>query len=829
MTEQKLSPYHNVDTSVFKYSLDSVTCYSYIKAIESLSQNKDVDIYSVFHEFNIKPSYIKKGKVSWFNVVTLKQASEIIDEYFESKKHYNTFKNYSQDELMFVILDFASGKGMSKIKEAVVLDLLYEKQMSNEKYFAPETVFKLLFLRDKYSAENLHMHLQLLNEKDEELPLNPYFHNQLLKDILFLLDVATLGDLKKIDINFVFTLFLIDYDVLIDVLINLEDDLREKIEKELLLLIGGLSANQRSWEIYKLRKGLDGSGREHTLEEIGEKYFLTRERVRQILVKLDKVISKKIQNLEMPFYSLLLRSKGILKKDDLSKALDSEEHFNYLVSFVKHFTNGDVSYDNVEEIFYFNNKLDDKKSSLFDNYPTHISPTQFNNLDSIEKIIVRSNYKQYANNFFIRKGISRSDMVLFVVGKLYPNGLRPSEKLCKKLNTFIQENFNFNANVSPRDLRAYMDRNDYCLINRGTFIRRDYARTIDEALANKIINYILSKESIVYYSDILEIFKTELLNLGIDNWYYVKGIIDPILPKTIKTKKDYCVKKEKLMSVSEYFETYIVEHNGIMEWCSFHKDNPGVKKYVFTNFYYSNDDKLLLFSNSTIIASNVFKLSNKTISELKAIIETLMISLKSECISANKLYGYLKITSNSILKEIPLVKNSFDMFSLVSFFLKGSFYFSRPFISKNKEILTYNSILRDYLLKQESFSHLSVASFCNRAHVKLYDYLALLLNMSDEFVQVSIDRAERKDVFRISDNQLDEIKKNISFYINSFGEINLLTFRGYSSLPQIGREWNQYLLAGIIRTYLNDDFDVDCTDSQYNLTSFIIRRKQHNE
>ena len=166
MTERKLSPYQNVDTSVFKYSLDSVACYSYVKAIESLSRNKDIGIYSILHKFNISPSYIKKGKVSWFNVITLKEASEIVDEYFEAKKYFDAYKNYSQDELIYLILDFASGKGMSKTKAAVVLDLLYEKQMNNAMNFVPETVFKLLFLHNKYSIENLHLHLQLPSFED---------------------------------------------------------------------------------------------------------------------------------------------------------------------------------------------------------------------------------------------------------------------------------------------------------------------------------------------------------------------------------------------------------------------------------------------------------------------------------------------------------------------------------------------------------------------------------------------------------------------------------------------------------------------------------------
>ncbi len=57
--------------------------------------------------------------------------------------------------------------------------------------------------------------------------------------------------------------------------------LKEKIKQ----IISKIGLSERDYEMLSLRFGLDGKG-EHTLEEIGEKFNLTRERVRQINEKI---------------------------------------------------------------------------------------------------------------------------------------------------------------------------------------------------------------------------------------------------------------------------------------------------------------------------------------------------------------------------------------------------------------------------------------------------------------------------------------------------------------------------------------------------------------
>lgn len=43
-------------------------------------------------------------------------------------------------------------------------------------------------------------------------------------------------------------------------------------------------------------------------------------------------------------------------------------------------------------------------------------------------------------------------------------------------------------------------------------------------------------------------------------------------------------------------------------------------------------------------------------------------------------------------------------------------------------------------------------------------------------------------------------------------------------LPKIEKPWNKYLLVGIIRSYFDEEFEVENTANQYFSTDFIVRR-----
>lgn len=84
--------------------------------------------------------------------------------------------------------------------------------------------------------------------------------------------------------------------------------------------------NEREREIIRLRHGLEDD-KKHTLEDIGNRYKVTRERVRQIekstLKKLKKVdgIHEKIKPIEQAVMAILEKFGGVLHEDFLRKEL----------------------------------------------------------------------------------------------------------------------------------------------------------------------------------------------------------------------------------------------------------------------------------------------------------------------------------------------------------------------------------------------------------------------------------------------------------------------------------------------------------------------------
>lgn len=97
-------------------------------------------------------------------------------------------------------------------------------------------------------------------------------------------------------------------------------------------------------------------------------------------------------------------------------------------------------------------------------------------------------------------------------------------------------------------------------------------------------------------------------------------------------------------------------------------------------------------------------------------------------------------------------------------------------------------------------------------------------SLSNDFVLVDYDKIIRKEKFIINHGAelLNQIKKEISFYINSFGTINSDDFIGYNSLPKINYVWNKAILLGITRTFFRDSFDIIELSGRYKTISYKI-------
>ena len=216
--------------------------------------------------------------------------------------------------------------------------------------------------------------------------------------------------------------------------------------------------------------------------------------------------------------------------------------------------------------------------------------------------------------------------------------------------------------------------------------------------------------------------------------------------------------------------------------------------------------------------------------ELKEEIDYLFESLNTSVITIGKLYARMSIVHTDSLDALGVFNNTADLFRFVTAYFEKDYYYKKPFISKDKEIkLENDDIIVSYAYDQDEISVTKLNNYANKMHLKkLMNYLAFFIDISDDYVQVDQERVIRKEVFDLDEDKLDKIEKELIYHIKSFGNIDSETFAGYSSLPNIGRMWNKYLLLGVVRSYLNDTFGIDYSNGTYKTFTFTISLLQQN-
>lgn len=232
--------------------------------------------------------------------------------------------------------------------------------------------------------------------------------------------------------------------------------------------------------------------------------------------------------------------------------------------------------------------------------------------------------------------------------------------------------------------------------------------------------------------------------------------------------------------------------------------------------YYKNQD----FYDAVV----KYKVDENLKNELKEEIDYLFESLNTSVITIRKLYSRMSIVHADSLDALGDFNNQADLFRFVTAYFEKDYFYKKPFISNNKEIkLENDDIIMSYAYDQDEISVTKLNSYTNKMHLKkLENFLSFFIDIADDYIQVDQERAVRKEIFDLDEDKLDKIEAELKYYIKSFGNIDSESFVGYSSLPNVGRMWNKYLLLGIVRTYLNDAFKVSYSSGTYKTFSFTI-------
>lgn len=682
-------------------------------------------------------------------------------------------------------------------------------------------------LKDKYDEKyNL---LSGINIFYDDYSFEFIIKERICINILSIMNISTIGQIKTIKKNMIDLIFTFDesfYEMCNVLSKSLNTSLNEMFNEFRNLL------NEKEERIIKLRFGYENN-KIYTLEEVGALYNITRERIRQIesrtLKKIKCLVNNKKSILTILSDSITLNSK-IVSESILDKYTNNIE-LSFILKVIFQIDKfGKSLYDVNYKCFYNSEyEINELISEILSEMSLCILKDYIKSFTEIQKTIFDKYYKKYSN-VYIRKNMFIGDIFSNLIKNNFLTGFSPNseEDYYKLKQIFINEIGEIDDYPSVRNLSAMLNRDaDMILCDRGKVIHVDNINDIPEELCSRIIDYVYESKSSIYYNSIFDKFRNELEECGINNQYLLKGLIDRKIPDDFHTRRDFIMVGENAICPYERIINMIHSFNGVFSLNDLKKDFNGVADYVFFNILYSEKQNGLVFlENKRFVYSNKLNISDKDITNLKKLIDELFHNLNSETISVRKVYARIKLFEDKYDINIKLLNSYFDLFSIIQLLFPNDYYYSRPFISTNPNMSTSNEqFLRNYLVNFDSFTNKDVKNYFTKMNVRgLYSYLMFMESMSDEYVQVDMDKMVKKEIFNISDDDLRNIKKVLNLLLNNYDCIDTKVFKGYSIFPKINYEWNKYLLVGIIRSYLSDFFAVENTANTYHLTDFIIRR-----
>ena len=807
------APSHN-DINPFAYSYECVTYLAKIAILERKSLEDLLDEYRYPKE-TIKLSKLKEFELDF-----------TFDDYPSFEEKYRTYKEYLQEIKSLSKKDLLNNLNKCKsnpLKFALCLDLYNQNP---EDVISYELTWTYLFGSITKIQQQIEMHLKMIEDVVLPIKLENLFFSSTLINYLSSSEITTVEDLKQVPTSIIALIFYKNLPYLYSILSHLEADMEENYFAGAKIVLSILDKRPNIRDVIQRRYGFFNNGEKETLESIAKTYNVTRERIRQIESFNEEKITLN-QDKIVPYWTIFLYkafgNDDLLTFETLQKrfGLDKANIIRWAVRLLDKLP-FDYSLD--YEVLTRKGKLYSLVEKTFDMLPSVITKKEFKELEPFKQRIVFNRFSFRQSENYLKPGHNISDIYASIVDDLFPKGIAVGKQDLTEINKVLNDKYNLPP-INSHALQSILARLDYCYIDRGTIINRKYAAKLPKELAQRIVDYIVDYNDVIYYTSIFEKFKYDLIPLGIINRYYLKGVLDHYLEDgRFVIKRDYIAIGGKYGSIYDKLRDIFSKSTEPVYLEDLKDQFPGVKNYVFINFIYSQKDIIWVNNGKAAIKNQNLNISKEFYSLVNEVIEDYLIKEPSEYITSKVLYELI-VNKPWFNQYKHLIANNFTLFSILETG-DDAYYYRRPYISKNKQLLSYQQIIGSYINSLDVFDLDLIMNYINEHKLRgLYSYQELMTTFSDTFVQVNIDTCVRKSKLAIDEGALKQIKHLVDRYLLSHGSLSMNESSDIvKKMPKLPYDNNKYFLIGIIRSYFPDNYKVQNTQSMYSFTDYIVTK-----
>lgn len=562
-----------------------------------------------------------------------------------------------------------------------------------------------------------------------------------------------------------------------------------------------IKKNERAYEIVKLRS--EGQ----TLEQVGNEYSVTRERVRQI----EKKISQKFVNW-VKHNSIILK---IVADEDGNRVMLPSVFDVYFKEYSKIFAY--LLKINEQEFAYvhYNKGLDIfvvGDESIITQAQEYVEelPDQFNE-EKLNDIFFKGFIEHGLSKELICRTIGESfkktgdvyHRSRLTLGKIYEDVLRKHyTKGIWIYNDAELEGFRKRILEDYGDVK--LPENNRALVGRIAAVGILRARGIygpkkekyiSDELATKIYSYITESEAPIFLTNtIYNVFEEELMNEGIDNKYYLQGILRELYEGEFAFRRDYISKDKNLTSVYSEIVGFIERAEYPVTKRQINEAFPGVTEIVI-NLSISDPEVINLFG--VYIHANKIKLDTEDLQYIDDVIKVMFT--RSQFMHCKDIYEYIVRDNPNILTSNGIYQ-AFGLYSVLEYLYRDELEFSRPYIGgKGVEITRTFDQLHEMVQATDMIQLADIVAVAKNNHFQINSILEFANSCNETHLLINDKELAAIEYIGITKEIALEVERCISENVSE--TIYISDLQCAHKFPQINVPWTDWLIYSVINKW----------------------------
>lgn len=577
----------------------------------------------------------------------------------------------------------------------------------------------------------------------------------------------------------------------------------------------------------KMKTVVEMRARNNTLEVIGNTLGVTRERIRQIEVKAKRLFAHWYGKTRILSKIVALRNgDNVLTPVELQDYLG--EYTTELLYLLRTADGLPYMYDSQLDVFVIDDEdMSARIQAYVEELPDVINKKKIQDIleESQEsglstEVLEKAIHKGYklTGDTYHRVRLSLASMYSVVLNKYYENGIRAydDDELTQFRKRVIDEFGDINIPQNGRALTARIA--SVCILSGRGIYRSKREKYIPEELVARICRYIEESENTIFLTNtIFSVFEDELMEAGIDNKYYLQGVMHELLGDKFVFSRDYISKDKSVTSVYMDVVKYIKCFDYPISKKQIKDAYPGITEIVISlsvnasgivNFFgeYMHGSKLNLFE-----------------SDKKYLESALQKFLRSEgyC-HCRDLFDYINSDEPTMLKRL-FVLYQYSLFSVLEYLFREEYQFSRPYIAFNGVNVDHPAErLREMIVSADEIGIAEIKEFSKENYFQILSILEFVNSYNDTHLLKNNDTVASIDSLDIDSVCASAIENTILNEITETTAISQLAC--INSFPKISAPWTEWLIYSVINKW-SEKLEVGTTSNQFRISIPVVAPK----